>query len=271
MPDDNVIYPNVRLFNPFAERKEWLVWQLNFHRKYTLDEIPLRAMVGHLEKMTAEMEEAFFVGLSDEVRPILEWNIAWIEAQSEATLGAFTGPKEQWPSRWREALGLCKWLSRGDPASREFCAALSSDWLVRARVNSEGVSDQERREREMYLNSRVALALAAGQPLFGLQFFAACGLEAPGPEEEPELQFGWWACQHLVAGGRRDETFVARGKEMLTATLVPDILWNGILNKPALWLKSIYFDSGVVVTPERAIAKAYDLMPWLARPTFVPC
>ena len=76
MPADNVIYPNVKPFKPFATRKEWLAWQLNFHRKYTLDEIPPRAMVGHLEKMTAEMEEAFFVGLSDEVRPILEWNIA---------------------------------------------------------------------------------------------------------------------------------------------------------------------------------------------------
>lgn len=268
--DDDVIYPNVQLFNPLTRRKRWFDWHLRFHRQYTLDAIPPRAMVGYLEKMTAEMEEAFFVGLSDEVRPILEWNIAWIEAQSEATLGAFTGPKEQWPSRWREALGLCKWLSRGDPASREFCAALSSDWLARARVNTEGVSDQERREREMYLNSRVALALAAGQPLLGLQFFAACGLEAPGPEEEAELQFGWWACQHLVAGGRRDGTFVARGEEMLTATLVPDILWNGILNKPALWLKAIYFDSGVVETPEQAIAKAYDSMPWLARPAFVP-
>ena len=58
---------------------------------------------------------------------------------------------------------------------------------------------------------------------------------------------------------------------MLTATLLPgSIFWYGILNKPALWLKAIYFDSGVVETPEQAIAKAYDSMPWLARPAFVP-
>ena len=29
----------------------------------------------------------------------------------------------------------------------------------------------------------------------------------------------------------------------------------------ALWLKAIYFDSGVAQTPEQAIAKAYDCMP----------
>ena len=38
----------------------------------------------------------------------------------------------------------------------------------------------------------------------------------------------------------------------------------------ALWLKAIYFDSGVVRTPEQAIAKAYDSMPGIERPDFVP-
>jgi hypothetical protein len=271
MPADDVIYPKSIPFNPLTTRNEWLDWRLRFHRQYTLDAIPPRAMVGHLDKMTWEMEEAFFVGLSDEVRPIVERAIAWIEAQPEAALSAFPGPKEQWPSRWWEALGLYRWLSRGDTASREFGAALESDWLVRARAKSGKVSDQERRERKMYLSDRLVLALAAGQPLLGLQFFEASGVEAPpGPEEEATLQFGWWACRHLVDGGTRDATFVARGEEMLAATLVPDIVWNGVLNKPALWLKAIYFDSGVLKTPEQVIAKAYDAMSWLERPAFVP-
>lgn len=270
MPADDVYYPKLEPFDPLATRNEWLDWQLNFHRKHTLDAIPPRAMVGHLDKMTWEMEEAFFVGLSDEVRPILEWTIAWIESQPEAALSAFSGPKEQWPSRRREALGLYKWLSRADPASREFSAALESDWLVKARVNSGQVSDQEFREREVYLSGRLALALAAGQPLLGLQFFEASPVEVPpGPEEEAVLRFGWWACRHLVDGGSRDANFVARGEEMLMATLVPSYRWNGELDKPALWLKVIYFDSGVVETPEQAIAKAYDSMSWLERPAFV--
>lgn len=269
MPADDVIYSKLEPFNPLATRNEWLAWQLRFHREYALDVIPPRAMVGHLDKMTWEMEEAFFVGLADEVRPILEGAIAWIESQPEAALSAFSGPKEQWPSRWREALGLYKWLSRGDPANREFGAALESNWLVRARVNSGLVPDQERREREMYLADRLALALAAGQPLLGLQFFEASG-GPPSPDEEAVLQFGWWACRHLVDGGSRDTTFVARGEELLRATLVPSYRWNGELAKPALWLKAIYFDSGVVETPEQAIAKAYDSMSWLERPAFVP-
>jgi hypothetical protein len=37
-----------------------------------------------------------------------------------------------------------------------------------------------------------------------------------------------------------------------------------------LWLKAIYFDSGAVRTPEEVIAKAYDSMPSVERPDFVP-
>jgi len=271
MSADNVYCSNLKPFNVLAKRNEWLMEKLNRHRKYTLDSIPSRAMVGHLDKLTREMEEAFFVGLSDEMRPILEWTISWIEAQPESSLNAFPGPEEQWPSLWREALGVFKWLSRGDPASEEFGGALESDWLVRARVDSGQVSDQERRERRIHLADRLALALVAGQPFLGLQFFEASGLGVPpGPEEEAVLKFGWWACRYLVDHSSRDATFVARGEEMLMTTLVSDINWRGMLDRPALWLKAIYFDSGVVATPEQAIAKAYDSMPWLARPAFVP-
>jgi hypothetical protein len=216
------------------------------------------------------MVEAFLVGLADEVRPILEYNIAWIEAQPAATLNAFPGPKEHWPSRWSQALGLFKWLSRGDPAKREFSAALNSPWMVEARDKSRRVSDLEHSERNEFLMGRLALALAADQPLLGLQFLEAFGFEGPpGPEEVEMVQFGWWACQHLVGGGSRDAAFVARGEEMLTASLVESDRWYGVLQEPELWLKAIYFDSGVARTPEQAIAKAYDSMSWLERPIFV--
>jgi hypothetical protein len=37
----------------------------------------------------------------------------------------------------------------------------------------------------------------------------------------------------------------------------------------ARWLKAIYFDSGVVQTPQEAIAKAYESMPGTVRPDVV--
>jgi hypothetical protein len=40
-------------------------------------------------------------------------------------------------------------------------------------------------------------------------------------------------------------------------------------SEAALWLKAIYWDTGVVRTPEQTIAKAYDFMPGVERPDFV--
>jgi hypothetical protein len=57
---------------------------------------------------------------------------------------------------------------------------------------------------------------------------------------------------------------------MLTESLLPKFFWEHARIEPALWLKAIYFDSGVVQTPEQAIAKAYDSMPGTQRPDFVP-
>jgi hypothetical protein len=55
---------------------------------------------------------------------------------------------------------------------------------------------------------------------------------------------------------------------MLTKTL--QLTWSGVGMEQALWLKAICFDSGIVETPEQAIAKAYDLMPDVPRPDFIP-
>ena len=57
---------------------------------------------------------------------------------------------------------------------------------------------------------------------------------------------------------------------MLQATLLPYFFWGANRVEPALWLKAIYWDSGIARTPERAIAKAYDSMPGIERPDFVP-
>ena len=120
------------------------------------------------------------------------------------------------------------------------------------------------------MSVRLATALAANAPLLGLKLYEAAGPRRPSGLAAPVLLFGQWACRHLAEGGTRDATFVAKGKDMLTASLLPKFFWEGARIEPALWLKAIYFDSGVAQTPEQAIAKAYDSMPGVERPDFVP-
>jgi len=56
---------------------------------------------------------------------------------------------------------------------------------------------------------------------------------------------------------------------MLKATLLPYFFWGANRTEPALWLKAIYWDSGVARTPEQTFARAYDSMPGIERPDFI--
>jgi len=73
----------------------------------------------------------------------------------------------------------------------------------------------------------------------------------------------------LASGEARPRATQPCGREMLTANLLPRFYQGGDIIQPALWLKAIYFDSGVVQTPEEAFAKAYDSMPGVRRPDFM--
>lgn len=119
------------------------------------------------------------------------------------------------------------------------------------------------------LGARLATALAADAPALGLKIVDTVIRRYPYGLVAPVLGFGVWGCERLMKGGVRDSTFVSEGSEMLAASLLPKFFWEGARIEPALWLKAIYFDSGVVEMPEQAIAKAYDSMPGVERPAFV--
>jgi hypothetical protein len=221
------------------------------------------------------MFDAYLVGLANEVRPTLETIITWMETQPEPDRLAFSGDDDDWDAwwfalyRWRQTLGFCKWLSRGDRAEGEFTGALKAEWESLEHIPPEHAASA-RADLRTVLSVRLATAVAGGGPQLGLKIYEAAGVKRPSGLVAPVLRFGHWACRHLAEGGARDETFVARGKDMLTASLLPKFFWEGAGIEPGLWLKAIYFDSGVVRTPEQAIGRAYDSMPGIERPDFVP-
>jgi hypothetical protein len=225
--------------------------------------------------MTNSFAEAYLVGLADQVRPTLEKIITWMEAQPEPELSLFADKRRHWHDgwfalyTWRRTLGLCKWLSRSDNGQEHFAAALDAEWHSWQQASPEQV-EQSIEERQDGLSECLALALAANAPKLGLKLYDAAEVKQPSKNQAPLLQFGRWACQHLAQGGNRDATFVAKGADMLRASLLPYFFWGGNRTEPALWLKAIYWDSGVARTPEQAIARAYDSMPGVKRPDFVP-
>jgi hypothetical protein len=262
-------------FDPAGDRDFWLRSFLEYVTNSDPERISPTARPHYVQLQTSRMVDAYLLGLADELRPTLEKLIAWMEAQPEPDRLVFSEKghdEDAWGLavyEWHQALGLCKWLSRAGQAERHLTSALNADLqgLEHASPKHAAMTRAGRREN---IGVRLATALAANAPQLGLKIYEAAGVKRPSGVGAPVLRFGQWGCRHLAEGGTHDAIFVERGKEMLTASLLPKFFWEGAKIEVALWLKAIYFDSGVARTPEQSIAKAYDSMPGVERPDFVP-
>jgi hypothetical protein len=261
-------------FDPVRHRKFWLEFELK-HMTFAPHDFHRAAQPLYLHGLLNDAADAYFVGLADRVRPMLEAIIGWIESHPEPDLIEYPKVDYHWRFgwdsryRWHQTVAVAKWLSRGDPAHADFAKATEAQCDAWKHAAVEPV-DRDPGEEQHVLSEHMAVALAANRPLLGLKLFAAVDPIGPSELEAPLLHFGRWACDHLARGGKRDAEFVARGAEMLRASLLPNFFWTPNRTEPALWLKAIYWDNGLAHTPEEAIAKAYDSMPGIERPDFVP-
>jgi hypothetical protein len=269
-------------FDPVDLHNLWLQVRL----QYTIDneprlldrESPVLTHISHsgyAGGQTSSLVSGYLVGLSKELKATADKHVAWMESVPEPDRAIYTEQgltNEGWRDSlydWRQSLGVCQWLARGDRAFVALAAAAAADWQL-LELASPALAPRARATRRNYMSIHLATALAADAPLIGLKIYEAAGATLPmGPETSP-VRFGLWACRHLVEGGSRDAAFVARGKAMLTANLLPTFYQGGRNIETALWLKAIYFDSGVAQTPEQTIARAYDCMPGIPRPDFIP-
>jgi hypothetical protein len=182
-------------FDPVATHNGWLKYFLGFAANFDPNTVAPRARPGFASLKENSMAEAYLVGLADEVRPILEATIAWMEAQPEPERRVFAGENEHsgaWPFalyEWRQALGLCKWLSRGDRAEREFAGALDAEWQAWEQVSSKQAAAW-RADRRSMLGQYLAMALAANAPTLGLKFYEASGVKRPSGRSGPARGFG---------------------------------------------------------------------------------
>ena len=262
-------------FNPNDSRRLWLDHRLAYLAGCDHAAIPEAARTHYAQIMTSRFVDAFLVGLAEEVKAHLDLFATWMEHQPEPDQGLFSqeGFDEDaydlalWG--WRQALGLCRWLLHGRSDDATLVAALDADWNGLHR-NGKQTTRRIWAGRLETLSQRMATALAADSPLYGLRFYKTISPMPPYGVNFPVHDYGTWAGIYLNEGGSRDQTFVQRGHEMLSEALLGKFFWEGTRIEPALWLKAIYFDSGVVATPVQAIARAYDSMPGVERPDFLP-
>ena len=229
----------------------------------------------HVQRCVNALADCYWVGLADIARPKLTAILRWLDGQLPPHRGVWSRHSDDWNSAWFhhrcwwEAVALARWLVNNDPATADFAKAVDAEQDALAHVPSEVKPYLSHHQAES-LPDVLPLALSAGRPAVGLSFYRASTARDLEIGVGPALKFGEWACDHLAGGGARDAEFVARGEAMLREALPSYFQYVPHRGEATLWLKAIYFDSGVTRTAEETILRAYDLMPDVPRPDFLP-
>lgn len=219
--------------------------------------------------VVAEYAEAVLLGLEAQARPLFERALAVMEERGGPLEPGETEPIYWFGTsfQWWTAFGLARWLMHGDRAEQCFGTALDVHLGLYEVFKSVDHGDIPRKLR-WQIGKILGVALNADAPKTGLLFYEQSGLKAPGFHDRQQRTFGLWACRSLAAGGTRDGTFVAKGTAMLQKHLASPYGMTWAMPTELLWLKTVYFDSGIVATPRAAILKAYDVL-GIERPAFV--
>ena len=259
-----------RIFEPEKRRQLFLDFDLPLTTKFEPETTGPFNRSHYMESKLGRLIQAHLLGLREQVLPLARALVDWMEAQSAPPEGKDTDEAFR-AYQWWQTLGLCKWLIDGDPAAAEFGRASEADWrqwdqFDRLLPNGTKLLMREGLELSLPLN------LAARRHDVGLKLCQEAGLTEK-PSSAPavvraELMYGQWACRHLADGGKSDAAYVTKGEEMLRKTILERFIPNGSNAKMAMWLKAIYYDSGVTRTPEETILKAYDTMTGVEKPDF---
>ena len=262
-------------FDPVRKRKFWLDFNLAYETRFEPDEIPTKGQAIYVSTMTNSLITAYLLGLADRVQPTLKAIVSWMESRPEPDIHLFNESCEHWRDGWyalyvwRRTLGLCKWLCGIDGAERALDKALHAERDAWEKARPEDAA-RDFHLRWEALSEHLALALAAQNPLAGLYFRTAAGITQVSAEHPTLLFMGQWACLNLHVENKRDATFIDGAAKMLRSTLWPELLSAGRQTEAALWLKAFYWDSGATRSAEQTIARAYDFLPGVERPDFVP-
>ncbi len=259
-----------RIFEPEKSRQFYLDFLLPIATKFEPEKTGPFNRAGYMESKAHYLIEAHLLGLRDWVLPLARTVVAWMEAQPDPVEGKDTDECFRVYEWWR-TLGLCKWLIDGDPAVDAFAHASAADWQQWDRFGRLEPNGAKLLMREG-LEFALPLNLAARRYDVGLKLSREAGLTEK-PSSAPaivraELMYGQWACRHLADGGKPDAAYVGKGEEMLRKVMSERFIENGYYTRMAMWLKAIYYDSGVTRTPEETFLKAYDTMTGVEKPAF---
>jgi hypothetical protein len=201
---------------------------------------------------------AWFVGMRGEVEPLLEKYRDWFE-DSIVRDERSGDPPSRFAAYRLEGLAMTKWMLEGVSDRALYAQSLrlqEQTMLAEAAAKQISLEAAWAADAGPYLRTWIM----AGDPAQGAA--AARDLVPDDDESSVALRL----CRADWGHAPPDGEALAAGEAMLTNHLADDWLDGGLVLPAALWLKTLYFVSGLTSRPEQTLMRAYDLMPDVRRP-----
>jgi hypothetical protein len=262
------------LFNPIRTRQVTVEGGLARALRTVFD--PKRPMGNIASHELEDVISAWLVGLHREIEPVIARSLEWIDkAIAEDEEFGVDPNGHRTTLHWAKGIG--EWLR--DETLWE------GEWYM-ARIFQEARWRYEKRPWPMHeiiksgLDDYLAFAFLAGAPEdtenyeAGIEMYERwTGKSGPvslsGTLKPREL--GYALCLHW--SGRQsfdEEALFEAGRKMLQANLQETWLGGGQCIRAATWLMIVYWHRDRTLTPLQCVLKAYDNMPDVPKPDFVP-
>lgn len=272
-----------RRFDPVSIRSGFDKFLLNMELSTSADKYPVlgSAAITRLGGII----EAWLVGLNVEIEPALKQCYAWLQhsIETKESLGDIFIPAAR-----GDAFSLCNWMlnNKNDKAMHQESLNNYDFYFKQGGVKSgPDIFNKETQQFELnmqsglpisaeeilngYLGDYLADCIQGGEYERGVLLYEKVGgrTDIDSKRMKKIIEFGYWLClQKLESNEASVDNYRMIGERVLKLHLQGQWLNHGQAIRSVIWLKILYWHSGVTTTPLDTILKAYDLMPDVPKP-----
>ena len=255
------------IWKPERER-EWLLERgIAFSHAQNYDTCASKS--GMAESDIGWIAMAHLVGLGDKMLDLAPRAIDGIE-RSIASREDIGTDSLAYYALLLEAKALAQWFLTGQNHSATWSAAFDSRLATRRRYADEKLSAPD---RNSLLDDVLAVAFQAGRYAEGIEFHdkLAGPVQVSVPRIKAPRQLAYALCQRAMGNSPgTDEALVRAGRQVLRNYLAERWLHHGQYMRAAMWLKVVHEVAHPGLKPAEVMLRAYDDMPTVPRPAFLP-
>jgi hypothetical protein len=249
-------------------RREWLLERgIAFELSQVYDESKPMGSWAHSQVGVIAM--AHLVNLGSSMIDIAPRCVDWIDRA--IARGEDMGPDRlAWYGLLLESKALAQWFMARQNPTATWNEAFDSRLATQARHAGEQLTAKD---RNSVLDDVVAIGYQAGRYAEAIAFHDALAgpMKVSVPNIKAPRQLAYALCQRARGHSPGSEEEIIRaGHRLLQIHMAERWLHLGNYQRTAMWLKIVHEVANPGLTPAEVMLKAYDDMPTVPRPAFLP-